>query len=53
VAEYTLNRRAVTYARNLIDGHHYVLDSDCGEKQPDSEAQNRYLKSHSSTPSAA
>jgi hypothetical protein len=47
VAEYTLNRLAVAHARKLIDGHHYVLDSDWGEKQPDAEAENRYLKSHS------
>jgi hypothetical protein len=47
MATYTLNRRAVTHARALIDAGRYVLDSDWGEAQPNAEDENRYLASHS------
>ena len=47
MADYSLNRRAVAHARKLIDGHHYVLDSDWGEAAPNARKENAYLKSHS------
>jgi hypothetical protein len=47
VAAYELNDLAVANARRLIDARQYVLDSDWGEAQPRSEAQNAFLKSHS------
>jgi hypothetical protein len=44
---YSVNRKAITRARELIEKRQYVLDSDWGEVQPDAEAENRYLRSHS------
>ncbi|TME31005.1 MAG: hypothetical protein E6I62_07905 [Chloroflexi bacterium] len=46
MASYTLNRRAVTHAKRLIDARQYVLNSDWGEAQPDAAAENRFLASH-------
>ena len=43
---YTVNRKAVARARELIAKRQYVLDSDWGEVQPDAEAENRYLRTH-------
>ena len=47
MASYTVNEQAVIRLRQLIDARQYVLDSDWGEVQPDAEAQNAYLSSHS------
>lgn len=47
MAEYILNKRAVTHARKLIRDHQYVVDSDWGAAQPSARKQNSYLKSHS------
>jgi hypothetical protein len=47
MASYELNARAVEHARELIAARQYVLDSDWGEVQPNAEAQNAFLKSHS------
>jgi hypothetical protein len=46
MASYSLNKRAVTHARKLIDQRLYVLDSDWGDVQPKADVQNAYLKSH-------
>ena len=46
MARYTLNKRAVAYARRLIDARQYVLNSDWGERQPKAEDENAYLESH-------
>ena len=46
VASYSVNPDAVAYARRLIEGRQYVLESDWGDVQPDAEAQNRYLGTH-------
>ena len=46
MAEYTLNKRAVAHARELIDKRQYVLDSDWGDAQPKAEDENRFLESH-------
>jgi len=47
MASYSLNTSAVAHTRRLIDARQYVLNSDWGEAQPDAEAENRYLASHS------
>jgi hypothetical protein len=47
MATYSVNRAAVTRARELIDARQYVLDSDWGEVQPRADDQNAYLDNHS------
>jgi hypothetical protein len=47
MASYKVNRKAVAHAKQLIDAGKYVVDSDWGEVQPNADAENRYLKSHS------
>jgi hypothetical protein len=46
VASYAVNEKAVTRARRLIEGRQYVLDSEWGEVQPQAEAENAFLRSH-------
>jgi hypothetical protein len=46
MASYSVNPAAVRHARELIDKHQYVLDSDWGQSQPNAEAQNDYLERH-------
>jgi hypothetical protein len=47
MASYTLNKAAVAHAQQLIKDHKYVLKSEWGEVQPDADAENRFLKTHS------
>ncbi|MDQ2848334.1 MAG: hypothetical protein M3Y77_18750 [Actinomycetota bacterium] len=47
MAKYLVNPDAVVHVRGLIDKRQYVLDSDWGTEQPDAEAQNAYLSTHS------
>ena len=47
MASYSVNKKAVKKAQQLIDAHQYVLDSDWGESQPNAEAQNAFLDAHS------
>jgi hypothetical protein len=47
MASYSLNRSAVTRTERRIDARQYVLESDWGDSQPASDAQNAYLDSHS------
>jgi hypothetical protein len=47
MASYTVNKRAVARAEQLIDARQYVLDSDWGESQPTAEDENAFLESHS------
>ena len=47
MATYTVNRRAVAHARELIDAKRYVLRSDWGQVQPRADDQNAFLKNHS------
>ncbi len=47
MAEYTVNKAGVARARELIDARQYVLRSEWGSVQPNADAENRYLKSHS------
>ena len=44
--EYTVNRRAVRRAKELIDAGRYVVNSDWGEVQPEAADSNRFLKNH-------
>jgi hypothetical protein len=46
VASYAVNKNAVARARQLIEGRQYVLDSEWGEVQPNAEAENAFLESH-------
>ena len=46
MAKYEVNAAAVEYAKRLIDGRQYVLDSDWGEVQPRADDQNAYLEKH-------
>jgi hypothetical protein len=43
---YTVNRRAVTQVRRLIEARQYVLDSDWGEVQPSADDENAFLEKH-------
>ena len=47
MASYAVNDEAVTRARELIKARQYVLDSDWGDVQPDADAENSFLESHS------
>ena len=46
MATYTVNKRAVEKAKQLIAGRQYVLDSDWGDVQPNAAAETAYLESH-------
>jgi hypothetical protein len=46
MASYSLNRRAVAHARELIDARQYVLDSDWGDVQPRAADENAFLETH-------
>lgn len=47
MASYVVNPDGVAWARQLIDGRQYVLDSDWGQVQPRASDQNDYLQAHS------
>ena len=47
MASYSVNKKAVARARELIDARQYVLDSDWGESAPNADDENSYLESHS------
>lgn len=46
MASYTVNRAAVSHARELIAAGEVVLESDWGQVQPDADAQNAFLEEH-------
>ena len=46
MASYSVNKKAVARARELIDAKQYVLDSDWGDAQPKAEDENKFLKTH-------
>ena len=46
MASYTVNRRAVEYARELVERRQYVVRSEWGEVQPRAAEQDAYLASH-------
>ncbi|MDQ3778405.1 MAG: hypothetical protein M3310_06025 [Actinomycetota bacterium] len=47
MASYIVNEHAVRRAQHLIEARQYVLNSDWGDVQPNAEAENAYLASHS------
>ena len=47
VAAFAVNERALARARRLIRGRQYVLNSDWGDVQPNADAENAFLASHS------
>jgi hypothetical protein len=47
MAKYKVNRAGVAHCKELIDAHQYVLRSEWGRRQPDAEAKNKFLASHS------
>jgi hypothetical protein len=47
VASYSVNKRAVARAEQLIRGRQYVLRSDWGDVQPAAKDKNAFLESHS------
>ncbi len=47
MSSYSVNAGAVARARELIEARQYVLDSDWGDVQPNADAENAFLKSHS------
>ena len=46
MASYTVNRRAVEHAGELIERRQYVVRSEWGEVQPRAAEQDAYLASH-------
>jgi len=46
MASYTVNRRGVAHARELIKTKHYVVNSDWGDVQPSAADENAFLKQH-------
>ena len=47
MAEYSVNKEAVSHITSLIEGRQYVLDSDWGDDQPSAADENAYLENHS------
>jgi hypothetical protein len=47
MASYTVNERAVTHAKKLIEAHQYVLESNWGDVAPDADAENAFVDKHS------
>jgi hypothetical protein len=47
MASYSVNRRGVAHARDLIDKRQYVLSSAWSEVQPGAREETAYLKAHS------
>ena len=46
MATYSVNKRAVANARDLIDAHQYRLRSRWADVQPRAAEQNAFLKAH-------
>jgi hypothetical protein len=47
VASYSVNKRAIARAEELIKSRQYVLRSDWGDVQPSAKEENAFLESHS------
>lgn len=47
MAKYAVNNEAVRFCERLITSRRYVLRSNWGDRQPDAEAENGYLRNHS------
>jgi len=46
MASYTVNRRGVAHARELIKAKRYVLNSDWGDAQPKADDENDFRDRH-------
>ena len=46
MASYSVNRKAVEHARELIESRQYVLRSEWGDVQPNAADENAYLERH-------
>ena len=46
MASYSVNPDGVAHAEKLIEARQYVLDSDWGDSQPNADAENTFLDSH-------
>ena len=47
MASYTVNEAGLAKARALIEARRYVVKSNWGDSQPDTDAENRFLEKHS------
>ena len=47
MASYSVNKRAVARAEQLIESRQYVLRSEWGDVQPSAKDENAFLESHS------
>jgi hypothetical protein len=47
VASYSVNKRAIARAEELIKSRQYVLRGDWGDVQPSAKEENAFLESHS------
>jgi hypothetical protein len=47
LASYSVNKRAVARAEQLIKSRQYVLRSEWGDVQPTAKDENAFLESHS------
>ena len=47
MAKYSVNAKAVSRARQLIDSRQYVLNSNWGAVAPSADDENDFLESHS------
>jgi hypothetical protein len=46
VATYSVNKAAVKKAKDLIEKHQYVVESDWGASQPSADDENAFLEAH-------
>jgi hypothetical protein len=46
MASYSVNPAGVEKAKQLIESHQYVIDSEWGDAQPDADAENTFLENH-------
>ena len=46
MASYSVNKRAVARAEQLIEGRQYVLRSEWGDVQPAAKDENAFLEAH-------
>ncbi len=47
MASYVVNEVGFAKARELIEARRYIVKSNWGERQPDADAENRFLERHS------
>jgi hypothetical protein len=47
MASYIVNEAGLAKARELIEARRYIVKSNWGERQPDAETENKFLKRNS------